>query len=105
MADLRPFWVSWWHDVEGERSGFELHCPWWVSGSRDDDDAQSIVAAVMALDEDDAKARIVAAHDHTDVTLEWRFVNPRDPGWEPFCNRFPRAEWMRWPYPTEVPHG
>ena len=96
-ADLRPFWVSWYQDLS---IGFELHTPWWVSGWRmvsEDVNQGTICAAIMATSEDDAQRRVVAAHDREPHHLEFRFVNEQEPGWTPFCDRFERADWMRWP--------
>ncbi len=98
-TEKRPFWVSWWY-----AGAFELHSPWWESGWRmldgEDQDQASIVAAVMATDEEDAKRVILDAHDDEGEgwkpDIEWRFVNAREPGWAPFCERFPRADWMQW---------
>ena len=100
LSKPRPFWVSWWQSA----TPFTWHGPWWVSGWRssfsdDEDNGQaSICAAVMARDAVDAKRLIVAAHD-VPVELEWRFLNPQAVGWTPFCDRFKRAKWMKWPWP------
>ena len=91
---MNPCWLSWWH-----AGAFELHSPWWESGWRiladGDSDQASICAAVMAENEDDAKRRVVEAHDDKSVDIEWRFVKERAESWEPFCERFPRAGWMQ----------
>jgi hypothetical protein len=58
------------------------------------------VAAVMAVNEDAAKGVITEAYDEA-TPLEWSFVTPLgDDG--PFSERFPRADWMKWPYPELV---
>lgn len=100
---MRRWWVSWYADGD---TSFEWHGPWWISGHRpmDRSTAHTIVAAVVADDADDAKAKIVAAHDKT-VDLEWRFREARNDDWSPFCERFPRADWMRWPWPEERAHA
>lgn len=93
---MKPFWISWW---QHPTVAHELHSPWWYTGERGvgDDDAQSsICAAVMAEDEDDAKRRVIAAHDEP-VELEWRFVEERAPDWSPFNSRFLQSDWMVWP--------
>lgn len=92
----QPFWLSWWHHPQ-RYANFELHTPWWVSGYRPDDDADSIVAAVMAESPTDAEGLIRLAYDTPPDRIEFRFVEPQQPGWEPFSDRFPRARWMRWP--------
>jgi hypothetical protein len=92
MMTKKPFWISWWStDV-----AFTLHTPWWISGHRGDDGADSICAAVRAEDEDAAKALVQAAHDDPSVAIEWRFVGERPADWTPFSDRFQRAAWMEW---------
>ena len=92
----KNWWISWYNTHP--RDAFELHSPWWISGIRADD-ADTIVAAVHAPSEDEAKAKIIAAYDRPTVTsLEWRFCEERPADWSPFgSNRFPQAEWMKWP--------
>lgn len=107
MADLHPFWISWY----GLRSAsgpwpWEYHGPWWVSGYRCSDEAPTICAAVMARDEDHARYIIQACHDDPSVAedIEWRFVERMADDWQPETNdnaRFRRAAWMQWPWPTE----
>lgn len=92
MSTKVPYWVSF---VMHERISFELHTPWWRSGYTPDGEP-IICAAVLAYDEDDAKRAVVAAHD-SHVILDWRFVEERPLGWSPFCDRFRRADWMKWP--------
>lgn len=89
------YWVSWY--ATGENGSWELHQPWWISGERDDG-ALAVCAAVIAINEQQAKESIAAAHDKANVDdIEWRFCNERAADWSPFCDRFPRAEWMQWP--------
>lgn len=93
----RPYWVSWWWVPA--LGGWELHSPWWVTGTRGeaDDEAQSICAAVMATSEEAAKEVIRAAHDNRPRAIQWRFANECPEGWSPFTDRFPRRKWMKWP--------
>lgn len=97
MADdvKHPFWISWW--MTESTGAFTLENPWWISGVRVSDEAESVCAAVMAADEEDAMRVILAAHDNPKTDLEWRFVEQREDGWAPFSSRFQRVEWMRWP--------
>lgn len=97
---MKRFWISWY---EPDGSGFELHAPWWISGFRCNDDANTICAAVIARDEDAAKGVICDAHDDPDGHIEWRFCTEKGDDWEPFCERFPRADWMQWPVGKEDP--
>ncbi len=93
--DRVPYWVSWWQtDALGP---FELHTPWWISGSTMDGDASSICAAVMAADEDAAREAVRASFDERPDRLEFRFVTAKPQGWSPYCDRFQPADWMRWP--------
>jgi hypothetical protein len=89
------FWLSWYVKDEA----FELHSPWWVSGYRceEDGDTPTVCAAVRATSEDGAKAKIVAAHDDKSVQIEWRFCSDKGPDYNPFNDRFERADWMVWP--------
>lgn len=93
MSDLKPFWLSWYHH---ENTGpFELHFPWWISGYSHD--ATIVCAAVRAEDEGMAQLRIEEAYDRTPVDpLSFRFCEERSADWSPFCDRFPKADWMQW---------
>ncbi|HEY9417904.1 MAG TPA: hypothetical protein VIQ30_24355 [Pseudonocardia sp.] len=89
--DGMPYWVSWWC-----QTAFEYHGPWWISG--EGPLGSSVVAAVHAVSEREAMRVIEDAHDNGGAEIEWRFVDEREPDWSPFASdRFPRAEWMRWP--------
>lgn len=93
-------WVSW-YAVPGtitENGKFELHYPWWISGERGSDGAQTIVAAIPVVLEEEAHAVIQEAHDFKPahkVDLEIRFNDLKEGS--PFCERFPRRKWMKWP--------
>lgn len=99
---LKRFWLSWTAKDEGP---FTLWSPWWISGAalytdgKDILERPTICAAVIAPDEDAAKGVIRAAHDKPPLDLEWRFCNERPQDWSPFCDRFPRGDWMKWPSP------
>lgn len=94
--------TCWWLSWEASQEEFELHSPWWVSGfayyEQDGEEIEraTICAAVRAATEDEAKAKILAAHDGP-VVLEWRFCSDKGPDYDPFNGRFPRADWMAWP--------
>lgn len=96
MNDKKNFWVSWYNTVPLNQ--FELHSPWWVSGSRESDDADTVCAAVKAVDEGAARNVILHSYDTPPPGgVEWRFVEPRADDWSPFSGRFGRADWMVWP--------
>lgn len=94
VEEVRPFWLSWYQRKDYPE--FELHTPWWISGRRLHDDAHTICAAVMAADEAGAREVVLASFDRRPADVEFRFVTPREPGWSPYCDRFPAADWMRW---------
>jgi len=91
----KPFWVSWYQHPG--YSPFELNAPWWVSGMRMEDGAETICAAVMATDEEAAREAVLASFDHRPEGVVWRFTTEQAEGWSPFCDRFERAAWMPWP--------
>jgi hypothetical protein len=96
-APEKAFWISWQHYMEA-MGPFELHSPWWVSGYGNDEDGpyDSICAAVRANDEEAAKALVAASYDDAPDTVKWRFCEPRPDTWTPFCERFPKTDWMKW---------
>lgn len=103
MAELRPFWVSWWANPAVP---FTWDGPWWISGWRflaNDDEQDSICAAVMAASAAAAEAVIRAAHDDPSCQLEFRFCEERPLDWSPFSERFPRRDWMRWQHLSLLP--
>ena len=54
----------------------------------------TIVAAVKAVDEEDAWAIIHASYDSPPTRLEKRFIEVLTKS--PFSERFPAATWMQW---------
>lgn len=92
---MKSYWVSWYHAPN--LGGFELTAPWWVSGTRMNDDAQTIVAAIRADNPEGARDRVLRAYDVRPDDVEWRFVEERPDDWTPFSGRFPKADWMTFP--------
>lgn len=90
------FYVS-----ESELKHFEYHGPWWISGWAYGAETAAIVCAAICADsEDQAKAALEAAFDPGHQLAEWLFCDECEAAdWQPFCDRFPRADWMRWPFP------
>jgi hypothetical protein len=90
---VTPFWLSWYaHPDDGP---FELHSPWWVSGfTMEEVERSTIVAAVRAVDEEDAWEIVRASYDTPPTRLEVRFCEVLRK--TPFGSRFPRADWMVW---------
>jgi hypothetical protein len=89
---LKNYWISWW--ARALDGAFELHFPWWVSGEKIDEDSSSICAAVKANSEKEVREMIYICYDTRPEDLEWRFIEERPDDWSPFCDRFPKAEWM-----------
>ncbi len=88
------YWVSWYAP---RKEGFELYFPWWVSGYVcDENQTETICAAIKASNELRAMDIIFDAYDSKDIKLEFRFVNEQVENWSPFCERFPKADWMKW---------
>jgi len=87
-------WISWYWTKE--MGGFELHYPWWSSGWRCSDEAETICAAIPVETESEAEEIILASYDKRPKNVEWRFNNLKEAK-GPFCDRFPRAKWMKWP--------
>lgn len=96
VKEYKRFWVSWY----GKNGCFELHYPWWISGEMETGH-QIFCAAVLARDEEHARKIVEQVHDEGEETqIEWRFVEARDATWSPFGERFPAADWMKWPENT-----
>lgn len=92
---MKNYWLSWY---VGPSDGFELNWPWWVSGSRDSDGAQTICVAIRAGSENAAREAVLASYDERPAALDWRFVEERPADWTPYCDRFRQAKWMpEWP--------
>ena len=90
---------KWWLSWEADTMDFEIHTPWWISGHAyfsDDTDREIICAAVAAKTEEDAKAYIIASHDDPPNDLNWKFCQEKEKDWNPFSDRFPCEEWMKW---------
>lgn len=95
----QAWWVSWYNPGRV----FELHYPWWISGSgeHDGEDCDTICAAVIAAD--DAAVRMLVVNSYDEHFEPWfRFIEPRPSTWSPYSDRFPRAPWMRWPLNRQV---
>lgn len=90
--DGKRWWVSWY----SESSAFALWFPWWVSGF-DSRDRDTIVAAVIADTEEEAKEIIFSAYDTRPSHIEWRFLNELPDGASPYSDRFRKADWHVWP--------
>lgn len=89
--DSKNFWVSWYADPG---RSFELRSPWWVSGETGQ--STTIVAAIKAHSEDEARDVVRGAHDDPPAKIRWRYVTERPDDWSPFNDRFPRDDWMEW---------
>jgi hypothetical protein len=90
---MKNWWISWWHETEF--GAYEFRGPWWISGE-DAGGRQSVCAAVRAPSEEAAEALVSHLYDAGGIEPEIRFCEERPVGWSPFCDRFPRANWMEW---------
>lgn len=92
-------WISWYHycsdsDDLGE---FCLYFPWWESGrSLNLDHPFTTICAVIPFESAIiAESIIINSYDKIPDKLDWRFNELREGS--PFCERFPKAEWIWWP--------
>ncbi len=97
MSDeLKPYWLSWTSKTEA----FVMYFPWWISGyeCHEKEDRPTICAAVWARSQQAAKDIIKNSHfEQSDgLNIEYRFCEERPLDWSPFCDRFPRGDWMIW---------
>lgn len=100
---MRNFWASF-YCTEERLGDFEYHGPWYVSGEGATDSgawAMSVCVALRADSEEEVRAIIARSFDDGEGPAEWRFIEERPTDWKPFSERFPRAPWMRWPWPEE----
>lgn len=94
---MNKYWLSWYHSYE-DNGDFELHSPWWISGSAGAGDLETICAAVKADSEEEAKRIIQNCYDTPQIfdVSDWRFCDEENDDWSPFTSRFPKAPWMIW---------
>jgi len=92
---MESYWISWYHHPDD--GPFELHTPWWVSGfTMEEIQRDTIVAAVQAESVEAAWEVIHQSYDTRPTRIETRFCEPLGDR-EPFSERFPRGDWMKWP--------
>jgi len=105
---MRSWWMRFYVDA-AEMPHFEYHGPWWTSGYAPDADGNYtrhiICAAVVAASEVDARRVIEGAFDAGHTLAQWDASMLTRPDWTPFSDRFPREEWMRWPWPVASKEG
>jgi len=91
---LRNYWISWYH--EQHMSSGDMDFPHWCTGLRVHDDANTMVAAVQANNENAAKEIIYQAYTTRPNNIEWRFCDEFPRNESPYSERFPQAAWMKW---------
>jgi hypothetical protein len=91
---MKSFWVSWYHRYS--YGAFELNSPWWISGFGPASDSHTVCAAVRAHRVTQAIGKVIDAYDTLPINLKIRFCEQKEKGWSPFCDRFPKADWMEW---------
>ncbi len=87
---LKNYWASWYSPYE---ESFELNFPWWFSGYAHQ--GNMVCAAIKTKNKDDLKNIIQNCYDNK-IIIEYRFIEKRCEDWIPFCDRFPKADWMQW---------
>ncbi len=97
VGPAKRFWVRWFQVQHHE---FEYHGPWWISGERIDG-APVICAAVAAKDAEAAKRIIADGYGNRRDAAQFDFAQECHGDWDPFSDRFPRRDWMKWPYPVQ----
>jgi hypothetical protein len=94
-SDMKKYSVSWFHT--SNLTPFTLSFPWWVSGTRMGDGAESICAAIVAQSEEEVMNYITSIYDTPPPDIEWRLIREMKKDESPFSERFPKADWMKWP--------
>lgn len=99
---MKSFWVGFW---VCDLTKFEYHGPWWVTGSRGEDDVPetAVCAAVRAESGEEAQEVIERAFDKGHAPTAFRFHGERDENWDPLKlgERFAPKPWMKWPWPSQ----
>lgn len=94
---MNPHLPKWWISWYDTGVPFTLETPWWISGYVVWPDEQATICAAVAAPDAEAAMKIIRdAHDTAPGTIQWRFVDERPVDWQPFTDRFPRADWMKW---------
>lgn len=98
MSKEKRWWISWYHNES--LGAFELHRPWWFSGT------STVCAAVIAETEEEAMQIAIDSYDNPPANLGFRFAEERPDDWCPWVipsgtSRFQKADWMQWPESTD----
>ena len=88
---MKKYWISWYHAEDF--TPFTLDTAWWVSGE-DMNNRQTICAAIFSDHVALAHQQIQMLYDATPKEIEFRFCEEKPDEWTPYCERFPKAEWM-----------
>lgn len=98
---MNCYWISWIQTPD--MPIFESNIPWWIIDMDDMggikigvDERYTICAAIKAMNEKSAIEEIKSLFDEIPQKISFKFVTQKEKGWSPFCNRFKRADWMRW---------
>jgi len=84
---LKTFWISFWVSIDLIDT-FECHFPWWISGQSEDEMA-SVVAYILAKNEQDAYEFIQQCFD-ANTSVEWRFCDQKI---STYSDRFKKPTW------------
>jgi hypothetical protein len=91
-AKLKKYWISWYHDENF--SPFELETAWWISGEEYNKNRKMICAAIYSDHIALAHQKIQMLYDIPPREIEFRFCEEKPNDWTPYCDRFPKADWM-----------
>ncbi len=87
---MRIYWLSW--ENRNEFSNYELHWPWWISGSGDG--FNTICAAIVGRDEDAVREVVHDCYDARPDHIKFRFIEERPDDFVPYSDRFAWKSWM-----------
>lgn len=87
---MRIYWLSW--ESRNEFSNYELHWPWWISGSGDG--FNTICAAIVGRDEDAVREVVYDCYDARPDHIKFRFIEERADDFVPYSDRFAWKSWM-----------
>ena len=94
---MNKYWVSWRHYAEMGDFIFKDENPCWETGELyAGRPIITYVVAIKTFDEYLAKKEVFNAYDQQVEEIDFIFAVKKPAKWSPFCERFPRADWMVW---------
>lgn len=98
---MKKYWVSFNCSVN-LMENFEMHSPWWISGSQINSNyeitSHSICCAIQQPNKREVYRYVRSCFDkgYEPKRIKYRFIDEKPNSWSPFCDRFPKAKWMKW---------